>query len=86
MNIDMAKNIEDLSKFFPGEINSEGILESVCSFSFKEIESKFLLQIRDAGKKFQFRIVYIAFGNQDFQEKKAVFYDLLKTLLFLFSA
>jgi len=85
----LIDKIDDFLKFFPGAINNEGILESLCSLRFKEIESKFLLQIRNIGSgnnKFKIKMIYIAFGEDDFQDKKAVFFDLMKTLLFLFSS
>lgn len=85
-----AKNIEKIEeflRFFPGEISAEGHLDALCSLCFKEVESKFLLQILSSPQPRNFRVkmCYIGFGQQDFNEKKAVFTDLMKTLLFLFA-
>lgn len=63
----------------------EALFESVNSLHFKEIPIKFLLQIKYSQGKITFRVVYIAFGSEDFEEKKALFIELLKTLLFLFN-
>ena len=83
----LITNISDFLQYFYGKISDSILLESVSSLTFKETEVKFLFQIKplELPSHFLFRITYISFGSEDFQEKKALFFDLMRTFIFLFT-
>lgn len=82
----IISKLEDFHQYFQGKTDESGkVFETMSYLHFKETTMKFLLQVNAFQGKMYFRIIYLAFGAEDFLERKSLFIELLKTLIFLFT-